>query len=174
MSIYERFSEEELEILRERAERAAKATKGRDAESLRAVLQIRLGDESYGLPIENLVAVYQGVNVVPVPCVPAYVAGIANIRGRIMPVLDLAVLLGAPNGKQTDASSLVVTATDSVSLAFRVETIGDSMTVKTDDLSSLSAEMSSAHTKYLYGILPDGTALANLEAILDDPEIQLN
>src|SRR5215216_5720695 len=100
MSIHEHFTERELKILQARAERAASAAQRDDVEKteIRA-LQCTLGSESYALPVEFVRAVYENVTVVPVPCTPRFVAGIANIRGRIMPVLDLATLLNVPPSK---------------------------------------------------------------------------
>ena len=93
MSIFEHFSEEEREILRIRAERAANAVRESAQEAVFSALEVTIQSQSYALPIEVLTTVYENVAVVPVPCVPSFVAGIANIRGRILPVFDLAVLL---------------------------------------------------------------------------------
>src|SRR5882724_2626146 len=96
MSIYEHFSQQELEILWARAERAAYAAQKSDAETLITALQITPGGESYALPVELLHGVYEGIEVMAVPCTPPFIAGVANVRGRILPVLDLATVLGAP------------------------------------------------------------------------------
>lgn len=172
MSIYEGFSEQELEVLRTRAKRAASTAQKSDAEETFTALHITLGGESYALPVELLRAVYENVTVVPVPCAPPSVAGIANIRGRIMPVLDLAVVLNVPRPKSDVVSALVVVSRGDFSLAFQVEGVREIMTFPTRSVGPLPVGGDTLERAgYLQGILPDGLTLLNVNAMLDDPAL---
>src|SRR5262245_5109120 len=95
MSIYEHFSDTERAVLQARAERAARTLRSDEAEERLNTLLVKLGGETYALPIEAVIAVYEAMLVVPVPCTPPFLAGITNIRGHIIPVLDLGHLLNA-------------------------------------------------------------------------------
>jgi purine-binding chemotaxis protein CheW len=175
MSIYEGFSEQELEILQARAERAANATLKSDAGETLTTLQLMLGSEAYALPVTALRAVYENVTVVPVPCTPPFVAGIANIRGRIMPVLDLAVLLNAPRGVNDVSPALVVVSREDFSLVFQVEGVGDIATFPASSVDPLSAGGDTIErASYLQGMLADGSILLNVNAILGDPTLVVN
>ena len=172
MSIYERFSEQELEILRARAERAANTSQQGDAKETVTALQIKLGPEAYALPVTFLRAVYDNVTVVPVPCTPTFVAGIANVRGRIMPILELSVLLNVPGAGQTAAGSLVVVSREDFSLALRVEEVGEIATFSESKVSPLrDSDSLLDKARYLQGIVTDGPTLLNMDAILDDPAL---
>jgi purine-binding chemotaxis protein CheW len=172
MSFYDHFDEYEREVLRQRAERAADKTS--EAEETFAgigVLTVTLGGETYGLPLRALTAAYQvNVNlntpVVPVPCTPPYVAGVANIRGHVVPVIDLPVLLGLPS--DTETTGIVVVADEQTTMAFRVDGIGDSVLVQLGELIPMSELFDLAKTDYLQGTLPDGTILLDIDAILTD------
>ena len=174
MSIYDNFSEQELQILQERTERAARLTSENDEQSISAALTVTLGHEVFALPISELRAVYVDVPVVPVPCVPSYVAGIANIRGRIMPVLNLTILLDVPKAAASKLGTLIVAANDDISIAFAVEAIKDTIAIQTNKLSSLSSDVTAAKAKYLQGLLVDDIALVDVQAILNDPQLQVN
>ena len=172
MSIHEHFSENELAILRARAERAARTTHKDDDEEIFTTLQIALGGELYALPVELLRAVYEKVMVVPVPCTPQYVAGIANIRGRIMPVLDLALLLNAPHAESNTNTALVVISRGDITLAFQVEQIGEITTFPASSVCPLPAGGETLErTAYLKGVLANGLTLLNVSGILDDPTL---
>ncbi|MBA3868135.1 MAG: chemotaxis protein CheW [Anaerolineae bacterium] len=166
MSFYEHFSEQELAILRARAERIANTQDEVKQGDMVSVLVIQAGGETYGLPMDSLMAVYMEHTIIPVPCVPSYVAGIANIRGEIMPVFDLAVLLKAPVSETKHA--LIVASSNENSVAFCVESVGESRTVQ---LSSLQAVPPMLNEAYLQGISADGMALLNMEGIINDPAL---
>jgi purine-binding chemotaxis protein CheW len=57
------------------------------------MLVFRLGDEQYAIEMYLLHAVQRTAGLTPVPCTPSYVAGILNVRGAILTVLDLAAAL---------------------------------------------------------------------------------
>jgi purine-binding chemotaxis protein CheW len=174
MSFYDHFDENEQAVLRKRAERAAEKS-SETTETLAGidVLIVMLGDETYGLPLQALTAAYQvNVNldtaVVPVPCTPPYIAGIANIRGHVVPVIDLAVLLGTSANATANTTGIVVVANEDVTIAFRVDRIGDAILARIGELVPVSELFDLAKTEYLQGTLPDGTILLDIDAILTD------
>jgi purine-binding chemotaxis protein CheW len=170
MSIYDRFSEQELAVLQARAERVASAGRGVVVDNVLSTLVVKIRDETYALPLKTINYILDGnTRVIPVPCVPPFVAGIANVRGHIVPVLDLATLLGVPGEAQSGDGALVVAANDEMTVAFRVEAIGDVLYLLTDKLTPLPPTLDIEKTAYLQGTLPDGTGLLDVDAILDDP-----
>lgn len=173
MSFYDQFTEEEQALLRQRAERAALSSSD-TPEVLASIdtLAVNLGDESYGLPLRSLTAAYQAMMpVIPVPCTPPYVAGITNIRGRVVPVIDLAVLLGTSGPPVSDLTAIVVVANDTITLAFRVSAIGDTILVGVGELTPVSGLFELAKRSYVQGVLPDGTIMLNIDAVLNDPAL---
>jgi purine-binding chemotaxis protein CheW len=173
MSIYEHFSEEDLNILRARAARAA-YTDHEDVEEMLTVLHIMLGSESYALPVMKLSGIYEHVAVASVPCTPPFIAGIANIRGRIMAVLDLMVLLNVPHSLSGVPLSVAVVSRGNASIALQVEKVGEITTFPVSHVTSLPASVDTGRAYYLQGILANGTAMINLDAILNDPQLQVN
>ena len=166
MSFYEHFSEEEVAILWARAERIANTQDEIQQGDTISVLVIQSSGETYGLPMESLTAVYMGHRIIPVPCVPQYVAGIANIRGEIMPVFDLATLLKVPSEQTKQA--LIVASSNGNSVAFCVETVGESRTAQVNELQPVPPFLNET---YLKGIFADGMAMLNMEAIINDPAL---
>jgi purine-binding chemotaxis protein CheW len=61
---------------------------GFDVESRQFVL-FRLGDEEYGLPIAQVSSIIRYEPATPVPHAPAEVEGVINLRGRVVPVVDM-------------------------------------------------------------------------------------
>lgn len=165
MSFYDHFSEAQIAVLRARAERIASTQQSKEDDAFSALV-VRAAGESYALPMDALTAVYEGYTIVPLPCVPPFVAGMVNVRGQILPVIDLAVLLGVP-GEALKRALLIVSNAE-FSLGMCVEGVGDVVTVLVSTLQPVPAALNPV---YLRNILPDGTALLDLDAILNDPAL---
>ena len=165
MSFYDHFSEDEIAILRARAERIASTQQTKESDAFSALV-VRVGGEAYALPMDSLTAVYEGYTIVPLPCVPPFVAGMVNVRGQILPVMDLAVLLGIPS--EAAKRSLLIVSNAEFSLGLCVQTVGDVISVLVSTLQPVPAALNQV---YLRNVLPDGTALLDLDAILNDPSL---
>lgn len=75
------------------------------------VVIIELKGQHYGLPAASVVEVLDALPVTPLPFAPAYVDGLVNVAGRVVPQLDAALRLGGTEAVATDQGSvLVVTA----------------------------------------------------------------
>ena len=56
----------------------------------------RLAEQEYALPLERVGEVLRMVAITPLPEAPAWLAGVINLRGRVIPVIDLRLRLGLP------------------------------------------------------------------------------
>jgi purine-binding chemotaxis protein CheW len=59
------------------------------SEQLNKFLTFKLGEESYAIPILEAKEIIGIIDITPVPRMPAYIKGVINLRGRIIPVIDL-------------------------------------------------------------------------------------
>lgn len=86
--------------------------------------------QAIGVPIEEVKETLELRPITKVPLVPPFVAGIVNLRGEVVAALDLAALLGLPDGPLAPATRLVLvkarrTAGLLVDAVSAVRTIGD-------------------------------------------------
>lgn len=175
MSMYSGFSEKEREILRARmAQRLTGEQDKLQGGEMDTALTVQIRQELYAMPVTMLTYVHTDVPIVPMPCVPPHIAGIANIRGHIIPVLDTGVLLSVPGTSNQEAKNTLVVATNSeMTVAFMVETIGDILTFPTSAIAPVPTGEDERAKAYLQGILPGGETLLNIDAILDDPSLNV-
>jgi purine-binding chemotaxis protein CheW len=139
------------------------------------LVYIWLEQEVYAMPMLHLLTVHEDVPVVPVPCVPAFVAGVANIRGRVMPVIDLARLLEVEALPQaSEGYILVVTCVETQEVVFQISRISDSTATTHTSLKPLPEMFDIPYPQFIAGLLPDGTPLLNVPAILKSPVIVVN
>ncbi len=120
--------------------------------------------EHYALPIAEITAVYQDVVIVPVPCAPDFVAGIANLRGHVLSVVDLGVLLGLPSRNDTAGAALVVAEADDASIGFRVEAVGEIVELALSSMNPITTTMNFESGALSAGHLPRRHCLARRES----------
>jgi purine-binding chemotaxis protein CheW len=168
MKLYEAFNANQWKLLEERARRVEKAIEEQDNRERVDVLVVQISGEKYALPVDKVLSVQQGIATKPLAGTPAHIAGIANVRGHVVSVLNLAALLNIARADEQN-TSLVLLDEEDTHLAFAVETVRDVQEIAIEDLAKLPQE-----SPYLRGMLLDGTVLLNLEAILNDPELVVN
>jgi len=71
-------------------------------------LTFRLADEEYGLEILKVQEIIQMQTITRVPRTPAYVRGVINLRGKVIPVVDLRLKFGLNSIEDTDRTCIIV------------------------------------------------------------------
>lgn len=71
-------------------------------------LTFNLHQESYGIDVLKVREIIRLTNITVVPQMPAYVRGVINLRGKIIPVMDLRVRFEFPNAEATEQNCIIV------------------------------------------------------------------
>ena len=85
-------------------EQASSAVRGLAGKYLTFLLQ----SESYGIDVLKIREIIRMTEITAVPQMPAHVRGVINLRGKIIPVMDLRVRFGFPEAAKTDQACIVV------------------------------------------------------------------
>jgi purine-binding chemotaxis protein CheW len=172
-SIFRGFSESDIKILKARAERAARAQQDEGQIELLTVLSVAIGPERYALPIDAVSSVYEGLALTRVPCAPASVAGVTNVRGRIVLVLDLSVLLNvsgyAKVGSPNNEIVLVTLADAELDLALLVTSVNGVETIRASTLSPVPDTLDAEKLRHIRGLAEAGFALLDVASVINDP-----
>jgi purine-binding chemotaxis protein CheW len=71
-------------------------------------LSFTIGETDYGLPILSVKEILQHEETTPVPGTPASIRGVINVRGQVVPVVDLSVKFGRPASVPTNRTCILV------------------------------------------------------------------
>ncbi len=71
-------------------------------------LTFRLGNESYGFDVLKIREIIRMTEITAVPQMPDYVKGVINLRGKIIPVMNLRLRFGFPDAEKTEHTCIVV------------------------------------------------------------------
>lgn len=111
---------------------------GDSDESVRKVLSFSVAGETYAVPIDVVKEILEFANVTRIPMTPSHVRGVLNLRGSVVPVIDLAVRLGRRRshiGKRTCIVVLSVQLEDeSMDVGMLVDAVNEVLDLAADDL----------------------------------------
>jgi purine-binding chemotaxis protein CheW len=96
-----------------------------DATERRVVLGFTLGEQFCGLPIEDVQEVLQLVELTPVTDAPPFVAGALDLRGSVLPVIDLATLVGAVAPTRTLDTPIIVSRSGGQAVGLITDAVHD-------------------------------------------------
>jgi len=134
----------------------------------RQFLTFRLADEEYGVPILRVQEIRGYSAVTFIPNAPAHVRGVMNLRGAVMPVIDLRTRLGLPPADTTKFTVIVVVNVASKVVGLVVDAVNDVLDFDERSLESTPALGAGVDTGYLTGMAKNGErliALLDLERV---------
>ena len=100
------------------------------------LLTFRLDDQDYALDIMSVREIRGWTRSTPLPHAPDYMKGVINLRGTVLPVMDLAVRLGLPERAQPDRSVIIVVIQAGAMTGLLVDAVSDIVTLSPDDLQA--------------------------------------
>ncbi len=169
-------SEEAQVILRARAEQLAKE-KTEIIESHEGISFVHFGlskTELYGIPYQYVKEVLHKIKPCPLPCTPAYVAGVINWRGALIPVIDLKQFLHSESAKNINyAYGIIIRAADET-IGILADSIEGSDTYQPLSLGSPLASVNAANPEYIIGIHQGATAIINMEAVVSALRLEMD
>src|SRR5262245_48308588 len=97
-------------------------------------LTFRLGGEEYGVEILRVQEIKGFSTATPIPNTPPYVLGVMNLRGTIIPVIDLRARLGMPKADATQFSVIVVVRVSARVVGVVVDGVSDVLDIPASDV----------------------------------------
>ena len=142
------------------------------------LVQFKLGDEFFGVDVEQVREIVKYDEVTKVPRMPVFIEGVMNLRGQITTIIDLRQRFGiSGDGGRTTQSRIIVAEIGENQVGIIVDSVSDVIRVSSETISPTPKVLSSkVDTKFLTGIcrLEDGLMmLLNLGNLLTDEEIDL-
>jgi purine-binding chemotaxis protein CheW len=103
-------------------------------------LTFKLGKESYALPILKVKEIIGMVKITKVPKLPSYIKGVINIRGQIIPVIDLRLKFGLMEREYNDRTSIILvereTENSITTSGIIVDTVKEVLDIDAKDIES--------------------------------------
>ncbi len=112
----------------------------------------QLANEYYGVDIGAVNTIIRMENITDVPRTPEYVEGVINLRGSIIPVVNMRKRFGMPLGEDTKASRIVVVESSRGMIGIVVDAVAETLRLASDSIEPPSSIIDSVDTEYLRGV----------------------
>ena len=116
------------------------------------VVVLELAGEAYGVEIGRVQEIIRMQPITRVPNVPVFIEGVTNLRGRVIPVLDLRRRFGLAATPPTRQSRIVVAELGSHAVGLIVDGVSEVLRVPADAVEPPSALVTTAESTYLRGV----------------------
>jgi purine-binding chemotaxis protein CheW len=132
-------------------------------------LSFLLGREFYGLEVLKIREIIRMVEITNVPRMPEYIKGVINLRGKIIPVVDLRVRFGMDSATTTERTCIVVvqvkaTSGAQIQMGLVVDGVEEVLNIGKGDIEETPDFGTKLETEYLLGI---AKAKGKVIALLD-------
>ena len=112
-----------------------------------------LKDEEFGFDIMSVQEIIRLPKMAKVPRAPAYVEGIANLRGVVLPIIDVRTRFGMEQAEETDRTRVLVVDIDGVKTGLRVDRVKQVTRVLRSDIEPPPPAIRGTTTDYLDGVV---------------------
>ena len=164
--------EKRKEILQSRARRLSQETQQEDTtQNTIEVLEFMLAYERYGIDSSFIREVYPLRELTPVPCTPAFILGIINIRGKILSILDIKKFFDIPEKGLTDLNKIIVLRSERMKFGILADAIVGIRKVSLDKLQPPLPTLTGIREEYSKGVTEDRMLVLDAQKMLTDKKI---
>jgi purine-binding chemotaxis protein CheW len=161
------FTPEKLALLKARALEIAKAPEATESSLLQLeVTEFRFGKEMYAFVSTSVREVYSPKGITPLPCTPPSIVGIINVRGRILPVIDIKPLFGQPSPPRRILKTVIIIHAEEMEVGLLADTIVGVRAIPTTAIHPPLSTLAESQSRYLHGITNDGTLILDAALLL--------
>jgi purine-binding chemotaxis protein CheW len=119
-------------------------------------LTFALGREEYGIGILKVKEIIGILPITPVPRTPGYMKGVINLRGKVIPVVDLRLKFGMEAAEQTERTCVIVVEVSqpggAVLTGIMVDSVSEVLNVKAGDIEEAPDFGAKLETDYILGL----------------------
>ncbi len=137
-----------------------------------------LDDEGYGLEILKVQEIIGMQEITQIPQTPAYVKGVINLRGKVIPVIDLRLKFGMPAQEVTRKTCIIVVQVrredSALIMGIIVDEVSEVLNIEVNQIEPAPALGSQVDTQFILGLAKTETGvriLLDIDKVLSDREM---
>lgn len=141
-------------------------------------MTFQTGKEYFGISISYVNEIIVVQSITAIPEVADYIKGLINLRGKIIPVIDVRVRFKMEPKEYTDRTCIIVINVKSTVIGLIVEKIAEVVTISDEDIvppPTIGGRRDNEQNKYVYGLARTGDSLKLLldpEKLVKDADIE--
>ncbi len=159
-------------ILKARAQTLAREAVPADtADATIEVIEFFLAHERYAIASEYVREVHPLEEFTPLPCTPAFVLGIVNVRGEILSIIDIKKFFDLPEKGLTDLNKLIVLESGGMVFGIVADAISGVRRILRADIQPSLPTLTGIRENYLLGVTAERVVILDAEKLLSDEKL---
>jgi purine-binding chemotaxis protein CheW len=139
------------------------------------IIAFRLRDQEFCVKTTTIREIRGWAPSTPIPHAPPEVVGVMNLRGSIIPIIDLAYKLGMKSTEADQRSAIVVAEVHSMVIGMLVDRVSDILTVAASQIQPIPDVATSINSNFSEGIIANGDSMIcflNLSKMFHEKEME--
>lgn len=112
----------------------------------------KLEGEEYGIDILRVKEIKEMLRITRVPKSPSFVRGVVNLRGEVIPVIDLRKKFNLQERKDTESTRIIIVTVDEITIGLIIDTSSEVLEIEKELIEEPPMAVSSIDHSYIYGI----------------------
>jgi purine-binding chemotaxis protein CheW len=146
----------------------------RETSTITEVIEFILAAESYGIESAFVREVYPLKDYTPLPGLPPYIFGIINVRGQILPVIDLKKFFNLSEKGLGELNKVIILRNDQMEFGILADEVHGTQAIELEDIQVVPPTVSGIGEEYLKGVTKESLIVLNAERLLSDKSIVVN
>ena len=145
-----------------------------DDSNLIQLVTFKIGEEEFGVDILKVQEIIRLMPITKVPNAPAFVEGVINLRGKVIPVIDMRRRFGLPQGQRDSNTRIEVMDLQGQVVGFVVDAVSEVLRIKESTVEPPPAVVAGIGSEYMKGVgkLEDRLLiLLDLDKLLNQKEL---
>lgn len=170
------YDEEKInKVLKERAKKLAiESEQDIQADDMLEIIEFRLSGERYAFSSIYIREVFPVKQLTVIPCTPAFVAGLTNLRGELVSVIDLKRFFDLPPLELTSNTRIILLQNKNMSFGILADEVIGVYNIPNHHIQTVLPTLSGIRAKYLHGVTEDRLAILEASALLNDTDVIVN
>lgn len=112
----------------------------------------KLNEEYYGIPIENVLSIEKVIETTRIPNAPDYINGVINLRGEVIPIVNLKTKLGMEEDNLSRNSRVIVVTENEIVVGLAVDSSSEVLEIDKENIDKPPTAEDNQYIEYINGI----------------------
>lgn len=133
-------------------------------------LSFMIGDEQYAISIDFVIEIIEVIKITPIPDMKNYVKGVINLRGKVIPVMDVRLRFTMEEKDHNEKTCIIVVRVEDIEIGLIVDTVTEVIDIPDERIDEPSNIYNKSSQRYVSGI---GKLGKQIKIILDVSKLVL-
>lgn len=134
------------------------------------LIVFKLNEKEYAIPVGQVKAIEKPLHITRVPRTEPYIKGVINLRGSIIPIIDLKKRFGMGDANYSDSTRMIIVSINGMEVGLIVDSANDVLDIPAEAMEEKPDVVGSVEAEYITGVAKYGKRLLillSLETVLN-------